>query len=771
MRTSKSATSNNFINYIIVLMFIFIGTSCNSSSKSLLKNKENNPPNIILIMVDDLGYESIGCYGGTSYKTPNIDKLASTGVLFNQAYAQPLCTNTRVKLMTGKYNYRNWTSFGILDPSQKTFGHLMQDAGYETCIVGKWQLQSYDPIDYPGAEYRRGTGMDADKAGFDEYCLWHTGHTEDKGSRFANPTILQNGKILENTNGKYGPDIFSDYLNEFVSRQSEKPFFVYYPMALTHNPFSPTPRSKEWNEENKRFEDKPVYFKDMVEYTDKIVGDIVKNLDKNGLRDNTLILFYSDNGTNQQIYSKMGNKIVRGGKGLTIKTGIKVPFIANFPGFVKTGETDEYIDAIDFLPSILEVAGKKVPTGFHTDGESFVSVLKGENNNRRDWIYMSYNPKPGVGKQNFYPSEFVFNKNYKLYGDGRFYNLDKDELETKQLIKANYSTKEIAIKQRFEKIIDSLKKYPSFGEIERLDTSLDTIISKHARIDLVAQGFNWSEGPVWQPKGQKLIFSDVPENKAYQWNDISGLSVYLSPSGSTPNLPNKKIKGSNGITLDNQGNLILCQTGDRIISRLVSRKDSSDVVFEPIATEYNGKKFNSPNDLVYDSNGNLYFTDPTFGLGKGKKSEIGFNGVYFLDKNGKVKLVSKDVKLPNGIEISNDGKILYVADSDKDFPKVWAFDIVEEGVVKNKRIFFDATKLHRASISKQCPDGMKIDKDGNLFLAGPDGVLILSPTGKHLGTIRTNKNTGNCAFSDDGRFLFITCDDLLLRVNLRPYEK
>ncbi|WP_111708252.1 sulfatase-like hydrolase/transferase [Lutibacter citreus] len=761
MIESKSFPNLNIAIVFIMLLVFFTGISCKGNK---------NPPNIILIMVDDLGYESIGCYGGTSYKTPNIDKLASTGVLFNQAYAQPLCTNTRVKLMTGKYNYRNWTSFGILHPDQKTFGHLMQDAGYTTCMVGKWQLQSYDPVDYPGSENRRDTGMKVENAGFEEYSLWHTGHTEDKGSRFADPTIYQNGKFLTDTKGKYGPDIFVNYLNDFVNKKREKPFFVYYPMVLTHNPFSPTPNSKEWKDPEKRFLDKPVYFKDMVEYTDKIVGDIVKNLDKNGLRENTIILFYSDNGTHQQIYSKMGDKIVQGGKGLTIKAGIKVPFIANLPNFVKEGiETDEYIDAIDFLPTILELAGKSVPKDFHTDGESFVSVLKNEESKRRDWVYMSYNPKPGAGKKDFYRSEFALNKEYKLYGDGRFYNTKEDELELNPL--ENYAKEEEFLKLKFEKIIDSLKKYPSFGEIKRLNPALDNIISKDARIELIAEGFTWSEGPVWQPKGQKLIFSDVPENKAYQWNDITGLSVYLSPSGMIPNTLEKKVKGSNGLVLDNQGNLILCQVADRVISRLVTRVDSSNATFQPIVKDYKGKKFNSPNDLVFDSKGNLYFTDPTFGLGKGKKSDIGFNGVYFVDKTGNVKLLTKEVKLPNGIAISKDEKVLYVADSDSDFPKVWAFDIVNDGIVNNKRIFFDATALHRASVSKQCPDGMKVDKDGNLFVAGPDGVLILSSEGIHLGTIKTNKKTGNCAFSDDGQFLFITSDDLILRVNLNPYSK
>jgi len=752
------------ISFLGIVLFL---TQC---KKQFPEDEKSKKPNIILIMADDLGYEAIGAYGGTSYNTQNIDKLSMTGMQFNQAYAQPLCTPTRVKLMTGKYNFRNWEAFGILDPEQKTFGHLMKDAGYSTCMVGKWQLQSYDPVDYPGAEFRRGIGMKVKDAGFDEYSMFHAFHTEDKGSRFADPTIFQNGEILADTKGKYGPDIFTDYLNDFVNRQDENPFFIYYPMALTHDPFSPTPDSEEWDEPEKRSENNPKYFGDMVEYADKIIGRIVQNLKEKGIREETLILFYSDNGTHQKIVSSMGEKKVRGGKGLTTEAGIKVPFIANWPGHIKEGEiSKEFIDAIDFLPTLLEIANTSVPDNFHTDGQSFLPILEGKTANRRDWAYMSYNPKPGLGKDNFYPAEFVLNAEYKLYGDGRFYNTKNDVLEKDSIAKEQLTSEAKKIKERFQVIIDSLKKYPTFGYIERLHPALDSIVSKHARIELVAEGFNWSEGPVWQPQGQKLLFSDVPENKIYQWNDLEGLGLYMSPSGYT-GTSEEGGKGSNGLALDLEGNLIICQVGDRMISKLKSLKDSLNPEFEPIVTHFKGKKFNSPNDLVYDNEGNLYFTDPSFGLGK-KKSEIGFNGVYFLSKEGELLLLDDSIKAPNGIDVSNDNKILYVADSHATRPAIWAYDILGKGMLGNKRVFFDATALKMKSTDKQNPDGIKLDKNGNLFLAGPGGVLIIASDGTHLGTIRTDKKTGNCAFTDDGRFLFITCDDYLLRVNLRPYAK
>ena len=189
-------------------------------------------PNVLLIMADDVGIEAFGCYGGSSYRTPQIDKLAEGGLRFTHAYSQPLCTPTRVQIMTGRYNHRNWTYFGILDPKEKTFGHLMKEAGYKTCISGKWQLQSYDPPDFPNAERRRGKGMKVTQVGFDEHCLFHSWHTEKKGSRYAGPTYYKNGKLMTEGKDTYGPDVSVDFILDFMERNRKEPMFVYYPMAL-----------------------------------------------------------------------------------------------------------------------------------------------------------------------------------------------------------------------------------------------------------------------------------------------------------------------------------------------------------------------------------------------------------------------------------------------------------------------------------------------------------------------------------------------------------
>lgn len=396
-----------------------------------LRAESAERPNIVLIMADDLGVEGLGCYGGTSYATPALDQMAAEGLRFTHAYAQPLCTNTRTQLMTGLYNNRNWIAFGLLDPKAKTIGHHMSEAGYDTCIAGKWQLQSYDPPDYPGAHLRRGKGMRVEDAGFHEYCLWHTGHTEEKGSRYADPVIHENGRFRTDTQGRYGPGIWVEYINDYIRRKrdSEKPFFVYYPMALPHWPTVPTPDSPEWADPKRRFEEDNRYFPDMVEYTDKCVARILDQLDELGLSDETLVLFYSDNGTNQEITSQTVSGPVAGGKGLTTDAGTHVPLIAHWPGTIAPGVDEELVDSTDFLPLLLEAAGRPLPENHELDGVSFYPRLLGQPGTPRDWVFCHFEPRPGWDKDQFTKLRFARDKRYKLYDDGRLYEIPADKLE------------------------------------------------------------------------------------------------------------------------------------------------------------------------------------------------------------------------------------------------------------------------------------------------------------------------------------------------------
>jgi len=393
-----------------------------------------NQPNVLLIMADDVGIEGFGCYGGSSYKTPHIDKLAKGGLRFTHAYSQPLCTPTRVQIMTGRYNHRNWTYFGILDPAEKTFGHLMKEAGYKTCISGKWQLQSYDPPDFPNAEGRRGKGMRVTQAGFDEHCLFHSWHTEDKGSRYAVPTYFKNGKLITDDKQKYGPDISVDFILDFMKRNREEPMFVYYPMALPHWPMVPTPDSKEWKDPGRRGEEDVRYFGDMVAYTDKLVGRLISGLERLGLRKNTLVLFYSDNGTHLKITSVMNGKQVQGGKATPKQTGIRVPLIANWPGKIQAGRTTpDLVDASDFFPTLADLAQAKIPKERQIDGISFAPTLHDQPGKKREWCFFWYDPRPGWDKNRFSRSIFALDHQYKLFSDERFFDIRGKEMREAEL--------------------------------------------------------------------------------------------------------------------------------------------------------------------------------------------------------------------------------------------------------------------------------------------------------------------------------------------------
>lgn len=389
-------------------------------------------PNIVLIMADDLGIETLGSYGGISYDTPELDRLAAEGVRFDDAHAVPLCTPTRVALMTGKYNFRNWLAFGILDPEARTFGHWFSENGYKTCISGKWQLRSYNPPDYM-PEWRN-RGMRPEESGFHEYFLWHTEHTEDKGSRFADPRIQSNGSYVKNTQGKYGPDLYVEYITNFIDRNRDDPFFIYYPMALTHGPFNPTPDSEAW-ESGDRFESDPQkYFGDMVTYMDKLVGRIDDSLRAAGVRDNTLLIFYGDNGTPKEVRSKMRDgRQIQGGKGLNNRRGTHVPLIVNWPMGQKGGQVvSDLVDTTDFVPTLFELAGIDVPANEIFDGRSFLPQVKGEKGNPRDWIFIHHDPLPGHKKIGRSLSRWIQDKRFKLCdetGNHQFFDLHTDPEE------------------------------------------------------------------------------------------------------------------------------------------------------------------------------------------------------------------------------------------------------------------------------------------------------------------------------------------------------
>lgn len=426
-------------------------------------------PNVVLIMADDLGIEGLGCYGGTDYETPHLDALAKGGLRFTHAYSQPLCTPTRLQIMTGRYNHRNWVCFGVLPKSEKTFGHLMSGFGYRTLLAGKWQLTSYDPPDFPGAEKRRGLGTHPKHAGFDEYMLFHAEETEDKGSRYANPTFLRNGKLHENVEGAYGEDLTVEYILDFMKRHRDEPQFVYYPMALPHWPMVPTPISDDWSDPARRLDEDVKYFPDMVKYMDLLVGRLVKGIDTLGLRERTVILFYSDNGTDRRIVSHIevdGEKVeVPGGKGLETQSGVRVPLIVNWPDHIAPGVCGDLVDSTDFLPTLAELAGESVPKAYGIDGRSFAPQLLGEKSDPREAVFVWYDPRPGWDKQKFGRSVFALDKRYKLFDDGRLFDVQGDALREVPVTGA-LSEEADAARKNLRGVIDAMMRPPLSSAVD-----------------------------------------------------------------------------------------------------------------------------------------------------------------------------------------------------------------------------------------------------------------------------------------------------------------
>lgn len=303
-----------------------------------------------------------------------------------------------------------------------------------------------------------------------------------------------------------------------------------------------------------------------------------------------------------------------------------------------------------------------------------------------------------------------------------------------------------------------------FGEIRRFDPRLDVIVPPDAKMEKLAEGFEWSEGPVWVKDGGYLLFSDIPRNSVMKWKDGEGISVFLKPAGYTgPADAASGEPGSNGLLIDQEGRLVLCEHGDRRIARL--EKDGKKTT---LADKYDGKRFNSPNDAVFKANGDLYITDPPYGLPKqadDPSRELNFCGVYRVATDGKVTLLTDRHTRPNGIAFSPDQKILYVAQSDSEAPTITAYDVKADGAIdaSKGRVIFDASKAGKEPGGM---DGMKVDARGNIFATGPGGVWIIAPDGTPLGLLATGQATANCNFGDDGSTLYITADMYLLRVKL-----
>ncbi len=440
------------LNPALAMLMLFAAAGASVAPAAGQRGTAQRRPNVLLILADDFGYECVGANGSASYQTPNLDRLAEGGARFTHCYAAPLCTPTRVMLMTGRYNPRNYTRFGSLAQGEQTFANTLKSAGYRTAVAGKWQLD--------GAR-----GQKPAQAGFDEYCLWNIGHAGESigGDRYADPNLL----VYDRTKGRpevrkvlggYCDDVCADYLTEFMERsvREKQPFLAYFPMILTHGPFQPTPHSPEWKVGNRKQNDKR-FFKDMVEYLDHVVGRVVKKLEALGVRDNTLILFTGDNGTGGGHVTRMkdGTQIT-GGKWELTDAGTHAPMITNWPGVIPPGRVvTDLVDLSDVLPTIADATGAPLPRppgDGVLDGRSFLPWMKGQlpdgARRPREWVLIDFRYNGGKQEERgVYDGRFARDQRWKLYGfaaDGRklvrsgeLYDLRSDPNETRPVSPGN----------------------------------------------------------------------------------------------------------------------------------------------------------------------------------------------------------------------------------------------------------------------------------------------------------------------------------------------
>lgn len=450
----KRRQLNCYRAFLLILSISLAVWGCSRAPAGGPTQTSAERPNILLILIDDLGHEALGAYGGVSYDTPNLDALAQSGVRFNHAYSTPLCSTSRVQLMTGVYNNRNYTQWGILPPDAITFGHLLRDAGYATFVAGKWQLWGHEllwPVEEPCCLHEGQTPTDA---GFDDYLVWYLGN---KGNRYADPLLSIRPEDDSVYDGKYGPDLLTDFvigsIETQVRERPEQPFFGYYSMVLTHDPFEPTPDSPGWSGD--RHARDRANFPDMVEYVDKVIGRILNKLEALGIRDDTLVLLSADNGTPRGIESRMADgRTIIGDKARPTDGGTHVPFIASWPGTIpRLVVSDALIDLTDFLPSLVEVAGAELPVDMLIDGRSFLPILRGEADSIRDWVFTDFRPRfPGIGD-----ATYARDQRFKLYDDGRFFDITNDVLEEHSLALKGMSTEAIAARSALQVVLDQMR--------------------------------------------------------------------------------------------------------------------------------------------------------------------------------------------------------------------------------------------------------------------------------------------------------------------------
>lgn len=428
------------------------GTTAVQTSADALFQKGTN---VIFILGDDVGYEIPGYTGGQSYSTPNIDMMAKGGIQFSRCYTAPSCSPSRAMLLTGKYNFRNYNGWGDINANEKTIATLMKDAGYETCMAGKWQMNGDAKL--PSAlgftHYMRANEMSEQWA------------SQGKPGYYKYPAVFEDGAYLPDNkvNGKYGQDLFRDYIFNFIDEyKNRKPFFVYWSMNLPHKPFAPTPDDPayaNWPRAHGYEPGDTIYFPSMVKYMDKLIGQLIDKLKNENLLNNTVIIFAGDNGTDH-ISSRWNGQVIQGRKSETNEFGTHVPLLVYAPGRVQAGVKDgSLVDFTDFMPTLAGLAGVQLQNGYTTDGVSFAPRLKGLPGTPRPWVFCSYQPHPE--KPNSKERRWMQDSVYKKYdndmgGNGGFYNIQKDPLERFPISRDQMTDAEKKIDDRFMILMKTL---------------------------------------------------------------------------------------------------------------------------------------------------------------------------------------------------------------------------------------------------------------------------------------------------------------------------
>lgn len=420
------------------LFIICILTGCKKNNMSI-ESPASSKPNIILILGDDVGYEIPAINGGQSYTTPTIDQMANEGMRFTQCHSAPTCSPSRFMLLTGKYSFRNYFTSGVMSLDQRTIANMLQNAGYATCVSGKWQLDGGD--------------NSIKTFGFDQYFVFEAFVTE-LIQRHKNPLIYENKNYLlaSETLNKYGEDLYANYAINFIDSVSKTktPFFVYYAMADCHEPFSPTPDDPEFAAWNPALNiSDSTFYPSMAKYMDKKIATVIAKVKSLGIENNTIIFYLGDNGSPQQIFSMFNGSIIQGGKSTTTEYGTHVPLIAYWPGHISPGNINpNLIDFTDFLPTIADIAGIAKPQNFGPlDGVSFAPVLTGGSGTPRDWIFLHY-------KQGKEVTRYVQNTKYKLYDvSGDFFDIQKDINELKPIKFSDLTPEELSYRNQFQQVL------------------------------------------------------------------------------------------------------------------------------------------------------------------------------------------------------------------------------------------------------------------------------------------------------------------------------